>query len=75
MFGILKSGFKLGIGCFIAGILFILVIIGLLYYWWHKPAPHPRNTNRRAAIIQTQQRAATPVEVKNGWEDSAHPLF
>ena len=63
-----------GVAAMIA-ILFILVIAGLLYYWWYKPAPRPRNTNRRAAVMQTQQRAAMSVEIKNGCEDSARPLF
>lgn len=59
MFGILKSGLKLGLGCFIAGILFILLIIGAWYYYFgRKPAPHPRNSNRRAVVSQPGDRAA-----------------
>ena len=51
MFGILKTGLKLGLGCFIAGILFVLVIAGLIFYYCgRRPVPRPRNTNRRAAI-------------------------
>ena len=69
MFGILKSGLKLGIGCFIAGILFILLIIGAWYYFFgRKPATTPRNTNRRAAILKIDQRAATfaaPLKTAN----------
>ena len=60
MFGILKSGLKLGVGCFVAGILFILLLIGAWYYFFgRKPEPRPRNTNRRAALTQTSDRAAT----------------
>ncbi|MFL6213627.1 MAG: hypothetical protein ACJ74J_06990 [Blastocatellia bacterium] len=60
MFGILKTGLKLGVGCFVAGILFVLVIAGLIFYYCgRQPAPHSRNTNRRAAIQQSHTRAAT----------------
>jgi hypothetical protein len=60
MFGILKLGLKLGLGCFVAGILFILLIIGAWYYYYgRKPAPHPRNSNRRAVVFETRDRAAT----------------
>ena len=59
MFGILKTGLKLGIGCFVAGILFVLVIAGLIFYYCGRsPAQRPRNTNRRAAVLQNQHRAA-----------------
>jgi uncharacterized iron-regulated membrane protein len=65
MFGILKSGLKLGIGCFIAGILFILLIIGAWYYYYgRKPESRPRNTNRRAAILQTSGAATFAVALK-----------
>jgi hypothetical protein len=76
MFGILKSGLKLGLGCFIAGILFILLIIGALYYYFgRKPAPHPRNTNRRAAVFQTSDHAATLAVVSKAAGASARSLF
>jgi len=59
MFGILKTGLKLGLGCFIAGILFVLVIAGLIFYYCgRRPAPRPRNANRRAAIQRPYTRAA-----------------
>ena len=52
MFGILKSGIKLGLGCFIAGILFILLIFGGFYYYCsRKPAPRQRNSNRHSLLI------------------------
>ena len=74
MFGILKTGLKLGVGCFIAGILFVLLIIGAVYYYFmRKPAPHPRNTNRRAVVLPN--RAATPVPVLRATRVSARPLF
>lgn len=59
MFGILKTGLKLGLGCFIAGILFVLVVAGLIFYYCgRRPAPRPRSTNRRAAIQQPFIRTA-----------------
>ena len=59
MFGILKSGLKLGVGCFIAGILFILLIIGAWYYYFgRKPESRPKNSNRRAAIVETRGQVA-----------------
>ena len=76
MFGILKSGLKLGIGCFIAGILFILLIIGAWYYYYgRKPAPGPRNSNRRAAAFQSRDRAATLAVVSKAAGVSARALF
>ena len=76
MFGILKSGLKLGIGCFIAGILFILLIIGAWYYYYgRKPAPGPRNSNRRAAAFPTRDRAATLAVVLKAADVSARALF
>jgi len=60
MFGIFKTGLKLGIGCFVAGILFVLLILGAFYYYCgRKPAPHSRNTNRRAAAVKIEPGAAT----------------
>ena len=75
MFGILRTGLKLGPGCFIAGILFVLVVAGLIFYYCgRKPAPHPRNTNRRASIQQPYRRAADggrgslcPIEPRGHW--------
>ena len=62
MFGILKTGLKLGVGCFVAGILFALVIAGLIFYYCGRsPAQRPRNTNRRAAVWQDPNRAAAFV--------------
>ena len=76
MFGILKAGLKLGFGCFIAGILFILLIIGAWYYYYgRKPAPAPRNSNRRAAAFQTRDRAATLAVVSKAAGVSARSLF
>ncbi len=54
MFGILKSGIKLGVGCFVTLVLLIALIAGAIYYYWgRKPAPKPRNGNRRAAVLKT----------------------
>lgn len=51
MFGILKSGIKLGIGCFVTIVLLIALAAGAFYhYCGKKPAPRPRNSNRRAAL-------------------------
>jgi hypothetical protein len=76
MFGILKSGLKLGFGCFVAGILFILLIIGAWYYYYgRKPAPGPRNTNRRAAVFQTGDHAATLAVVSKAAGVSARARF
>lgn len=53
MFGIFKTGIKLGIGCFVAGILFVLLLVAAWYYFFgRKPEPRPRNGNRRAAVVQ-----------------------
>lgn len=66
MFGILKSGLKLGIGCFVAGILFILLIIGAWYYYFgRKTEPRPKNTNRRAAVVDTRGNAQRVVAIFN----------
>ena len=52
MFGILKSGIKLGVGCFVTIVLLIALVAGAIYYYWiRKPATRPRNGNRRAAIV------------------------
>ena len=52
MFGILKSGIKLGVGCFVTIVLLLALVAGAVYYYWiRKPAPKPRNGNRRAAIV------------------------
>lgn len=52
MFGILKSGIKLGVGCFVTILLLVALVAGAIYYYWlRKPATRPRNTNRRAAIV------------------------
>lgn len=60
MFGILKTGLKLGIGCFVAGILFVLVVAGLIFYYCgRRPAPRPKTTNRRAAVQPSDASAAT----------------
>jgi len=76
MFGILKSGLKLGIGCFIAGILFILLIIGAWYYYYgRKPASQPRNSNRRAVVLQPSDRAAMLALVSNTAGVSARARF
>jgi hypothetical protein len=76
MFGILKSGLKLGLGCFIAGILFILLIVGAWYYYYgRKPAPHPRNGNRRAVVFKTYDRAARLAVEARAAGVSAHALF
>ena len=54
MFGILKSGIKLGVGCFVTIILLIaLAACAIYYYWGRQPAPKPRNGNRRAAVLKT----------------------
>ncbi|MFL6277251.1 MAG: hypothetical protein ACJ74G_18865 [Blastocatellia bacterium] len=67
MFGIFKTGIKLGIGCFVAGILFVLLIIAAWYYYFgRKPEPRPRNQNRRAATLQLNRGAGGP---------SARPLL
>lgn len=51
MFGILKSGLKLGFGCFVTIILFLALIAGGFYYYCgRKPKPKPPNANRRTAI-------------------------
>jgi peptidoglycan/LPS O-acetylase OafA/YrhL len=50
MFGILKSGIKLGIGCFVAIILLVALAAGaFFYYCGKKPATKPRNANRQRA--------------------------
>lgn len=59
MFGIFKAGIKLGVGCFVAGILFVLLLAAAWYYFFgRKPEPHARNGNRRAAILRLDRRAA-----------------
>ena len=59
MFGIFKTGIKLGIGCFVAGILFVLLLVAAWYYFFgRKPEPRPHNSNRRAAIEKLDRRAA-----------------
>jgi len=61
MFGIFKTGIKLGIGCFVAGILFVLLLVAAWYYYFgRKPEPRPRNQNRRAATLQLNRRASGP---------------
>jgi hypothetical protein len=75
MFGILKSGLKLGIGCFVAGILFALAVAGLIFYYCGRgPAPRPRNTNRRAAVRQADGRAAALAVTTTAPRPSARPL-
>ena len=67
MFGIFKTGIKLGIGCFVAGILFVLLLIAAWYYYFgRKPEPRPRNQNRRAATLPLNRSASGP---------SARPLL
>ena len=67
MFGIFKTGIKLGIGCFVAGILFVLLLVAAWYYYFGRtPEPRPRNQNRRAAILQLNRGASGP---------SARPLL
>ena len=62
MFGIFKTGIKLGIGCFVAGILFVLLLVAAWYYYFgRKPEPRPRNQNRRAAIFQLNRGANGPL--------------
>lgn len=74
MFGILKAGLKLGLGCFVAGILFVLVIAGLIFYYCERrPASRPRNTNRRAAVQQSTGAATRALMVKAAGV-SARPL-
>ena len=52
MFGILKSGIKLGIGCFVAIVLIVALVAGGIYYYWiKKPAAKPRNGNRRQTAL------------------------
>lgn len=54
MLGLLKSGIKLGVGCFVTIVLLIALIAGAIYYYWiRKPDPKPRNGNRRAAILKS----------------------
>lgn len=61
MFGIFKTGIKLGIGCFVAGILFVLLIIAAWYYYFgRKPEPRPRNQNRRAATLPLNRGTGGP---------------
>ena len=60
MFGILKSGIKLGVGCFVTIVLLIALVAGAIYYYWlRKPAPRPRNGNRRAAIVLKSEKLMT----------------
>ncbi|HKQ07556.1 MAG TPA: hypothetical protein VJ464_20695 [Blastocatellia bacterium] len=67
MFGIFKTGIKLGIGCFVAGILFVLLLVAAWYYYFgRKPEPRPRNQNRRAATLPLNRGADGP---------SARPLL
>ena len=67
MFGIFKTGIKLGIGCFVAGILFVLLLVAAWYYYFgRKPEPRPRNQNRRAATFPLNRCAGGP---------SARPLL
>jgi hypothetical protein len=67
MFGIFKTGIKLGIGCFVAGILFVLLLVAAWYYYFgRKPEPRPRNQNRRAATLHLKRGAGGP---------SARPLL
>ncbi|HKS40953.1 MAG TPA: hypothetical protein VJX74_10110 [Blastocatellia bacterium] len=59
MFGILKSGIKLGLGCFVTIVLLVALVAGAIYYYWiRKPAPRPRNSNRRAAVLKTSEVSA-----------------
>src|SRR4051812_24119575 len=61
MFGILKSGIKLGVGCFVTVVLLAALVTGAIYYYWiRKPAPKPRNGNRRAAVLKTGEVSAGP---------------
>ncbi len=65
MFGILKAGVKLGIGCFVTIILFVALVAGAI--WWYcsdsKPAPRNRNRNgRRAVLLKPPPHAASPLE-------------
>jgi hypothetical protein len=75
MFGILKTGLKLGIGCFVAGILFVLVVAGLIFYYCGgRPAPRPKSTNRRAAVQQSRAGAATYASMMKAAGVSERPL-
>lgn len=79
MFGVLKSGIKLGIGCFVAIVLFIALIAGAI--WWYlsdsKPAPRNRNRNgRRALLVQPPPPALMlPARVKSKRYAVANPGF
>jgi hypothetical protein len=58
MFGILKSGIKLGVGCFVTIILFLALIAGGFYYYCgRKPKPKPPNANRRTAVLKIEPSA------------------
>ena len=62
MFGILKSGIKLGVGCFVTIVLLIVLAAGAFYYYCgKKPATRPRNSNRRAARLSAGHGAGIPT--------------
>jgi len=74
MFGIFKTGIKLGIGCFVAGILFVLLLVAAWYYYFgRKPEPRPRNQNRRAAVLRLDQSA--PATAARDAGPSARPFL
>jgi hypothetical protein len=56
MFGILKSGIKLGVGCFVTIVLFLGLIAGGIWYYFIR-TPKPSNTKRRASVLQVEPSA------------------
>jgi hypothetical protein len=57
MFGILKSGIKLGVGCFVTIILFLALLAGVIWYYFIR-SPKPSNTKRRAAVLRIEPGAS-----------------
>ena len=58
MFGILKSGIKLGVGCFVTIILFLALLAGGVWYYFIR-TPKPASPKRRAAVLRSEPGAVT----------------
>jgi hypothetical protein len=62
MFGVLKSGIKLGIGCFVTIVLIVALVAGAIWYYWGRPKPSERQRNgRRSAIYNIYPGAPAPL--------------
>jgi hypothetical protein len=76
MFGVLKSGIKLGIGCFVVIVLTVALVAGAIWYYWgkSKPSERPRNGRRSSTSSASPNSPPALIAIKanssfNGKQD------